>query len=89
MFAAILKYLRRELEDPDNAELVDFFLWNTPQKMHEHLTRDGHEDLTAAASAINPETERQAGSVFATAQQQITDLFVGDFAESGDFSIRE
>ncbi|KYH23776.1 type IV secretion-system coupling protein DNA-binding domain protein [Halalkalicoccus paucihalophilus] len=38
---------------------------------------------------INPETERQAGSVFATAQQQVTDLFVGDFAESGEFSIRE
>ncbi|WP_245998582.1 type IV secretory system conjugative DNA transfer family protein [Halalkalicoccus subterraneus] len=89
LFAAILKYLRRELEDPDNADLVDYFARATPEKMHEHLTRDGHEDLTAAASAINPETERQAGSVFATAQQQITDLFVGDFAESGDFSIRE
>jgi Type IV secretion-system coupling protein DNA-binding domain len=89
LFAAILKYLRRELEDPDNAELVDYFSRATPEKMHEHLTRDGHEDLTATASAINPETERQAGSVFATAQQQVTDLFVGDFAESGEFSIRE
>lgn len=57
--------------------------------MYENLTRDGHEDLTAATSAINSDTERQAGSVFATAQQQITDLSVGDFAESGDFSVRE
>lgn len=56
--------------------------------MHENLTRDGHEDLTAAASAINPETERH-GSVFATAQQQITDLFVGDFAKSGEFSVKD
>lgn len=89
LFAANLKYLRRELEDPDNADLVRYWQRATPEKMHENLTRDGHEDLTAAASAINPETERQAGSVFATAQQQITDLFVGDFAKGGDFSIRE
>lgn len=27
--------------------------------------------------------------MFATAQQQITDLFVGDFAEAGSFSVRE
>ncbi|WP_245998703.1 type IV secretion system DNA-binding domain-containing protein [Halalkalicoccus subterraneus] len=79
----------RSQEPMPNAELVNYFSRATPEKIHEHLTRDGHEDLTAAASAINPETERQAGSVFVTAQQQITDLFVGDFAESGEFSIRE
>lgn len=78
-----------ELESPDNADLVRYWQRATPEKMHENLTRDGHENLTAAASAINPETERQACSVFATAQQQITDLFVGDFAESGEFLIRE
>lgn len=89
LFAANLKYLNRELEHPDNADLVRYWQRATPEKMHENLTRDGHEDLTAAASAINPETERQAGSVFATAQQQITDLFVGDFAKGGEFSIRE
>ena len=89
LFAATLKYLRREMVNPDNADLVAYWQKTTPEKMHENLTRDGHEDLTAAASAINPETERQAGSVFATAQQQITDLFVGDFAESGSFSVRE
>lgn len=89
LFAANLKYLRRELDEPDNADLVRYWRRATPEKMYENLTRDGHEDLTAAASAINPETERQAGSVFATAQQQITDLFVGDFAESGSFSVRE
>ncbi|KYH23734.1 type IV secretion-system coupling protein DNA-binding domain protein [Halalkalicoccus paucihalophilus] len=89
LFAAILKYMYRELENPDNADFVRYWERTTPEEMHEDLNRDGHEDLTAAASAINPETERQAGSVFATAQQQITDLFVGDFAESGEFSIRE
>ncbi|MDL5363896.1 type IV secretory system conjugative DNA transfer family protein [Halalkalicoccus sp. NIPERK01] len=89
LFAANLKYLHREMESPDNADLVRYFERATPETMHENLTRDDHEDLTAAASAINPETERQAGSVFATAQQQITDLFVGDFAESGSFSVRE
>ncbi|WP_281177902.1 type IV secretory system conjugative DNA transfer family protein [Halalkalicoccus paucihalophilus] len=89
LFAATLKYIRRDVTDPDNADLVRYWQRTTPEKMHEKLTRDGHEDLAAAASAINPNTERQAGLVFATAQQQITDLFVGDFAESGEFSIRE
>nr|WP_281177907.1 type IV secretion system DNA-binding domain-containing protein [Halalkalicoccus paucihalophilus] len=89
LFAATLKYIRRDVTDPDSADLVRYWQRTPPEKMHEKLTRDGHEDLAAAASAINPDTERQAGSVFATAQQQITDLFVGDFAESGEFSIRE
>ncbi|ADJ16819.1 TraD protein [Halalkalicoccus jeotgali B3] len=89
LFAATLKYIRREVVGPDNADLVRYWERTVPEKMHEKLTRDGHEDLAAAASAINPETERQAGSVFATAQQQVTDLFVGDFAKSGEFSIRE
>ena len=88
LFVATLKYLRREMVDPDNADLVKYWQRSTPEKMHEQLTRDGHEDLTAAAAAISPETERQAGSVFATASQQITDLFVGDFRESGSFSVR-
>lgn len=69
----------REMVDPDNADRITFWQQSTLEEMYKKLTRDGHEDLSSAASAINPETERQAGSVFATATQQITDLFVGRF----------
>lgn len=89
LFAANLKYMKRELDNPTNADLVDYWQRASPKKMHENLSRDGHEDLTAAASAIDPETAKQAGGVFSSAQQQVQDLFVGDFAKSGDFSIRE
>lgn len=89
LFAANLKYLSRELETPTNADLVDYWQRADSEKMYENLTRDGHEDLTAAASAIDPDAGRQASGVFSTAQQTVSDLFVGDFAGEGRFSVRE
>lgn len=89
LFAANLKYLRRELDNPTNADLVRYWERADAEKMYENLTRDGHEDLTSAASAIDPNAGRQASGVFATAQQTVSDLFVGDFAGEGRFSIRE
>ncbi|ADJ16965.1 Type IV secretory pathway VirD4 protein-like protein (plasmid) [Halalkalicoccus jeotgali B3] len=61
LFAANLKYLKRELDNPTNADLVRYWQRASPKKMHENLSRDGHEDLTAAASAIDPETAKQPG----------------------------
>lgn len=58
LFAANLKYLRRELENPDNADLVRYWQRADPDKMHENLTRDGHEDLMSAAVAIDPDAGR-------------------------------
>lgn len=89
LFAANLKYLNREIDDPTNADLIRYWQRATPEKMYENLTRDGHEDLRAAASAINPDADGQTAGVFASAQQQVQDLFVGDFAKEGYFSIRE
>lgn len=89
LFAANLKYLFRELENPTNADLVDYWERADAETMYENLTRDGHEDLTAAASAVDPDAGRQSSGVFATAQQTVSDLFVGDFAGEGTFSIRE
>lgn len=57
--------------------------------MHENLTRDGHEDLTSAAAAIDLDAGRQTSGVFATAQQQVSDIFVGDFAASDAFSVAQ
>lgn len=89
LFAANLKYLRRELDEPDNTDLIDYWRRADADKMHENLTSEGHEDLTGAASAIDPDASRQRAGVFAQAQQRISDLFVGDFAAEGDFSMRD
>ncbi|WP_245998616.1 type IV secretory system conjugative DNA transfer family protein [Halalkalicoccus subterraneus] len=89
LFAANLKYLDREIDNPTNATLVNYWQRATPEKMHENLTRDGHEDLTAASAAIDPDASKQSIGVFANAQQHVQDLFTGDFAAEGDFSVRE
>ncbi|QIO25583.1 type IV secretory system conjugative DNA transfer family protein [Haloarcula sp. JP-L23] len=91
LFVAVVTYLHREAQasdtTPTNADLVAFVQSTDKQEMHERLT--DHSDLTAAASAIDPDSERQAAGVYANFQQVIADLFRGDFAEAGEFSIRE
>ncbi|EMA31936.1 TraD protein [Haloarcula japonica DSM 6131] len=91
LFVAVVTYLHREAQaddtTPTNADLVAFVQSTDKQEMHEQLT--DHSDLTAAASAIDPDSERQAAGVYANFQQIIADLFRGDFAEAGEFSIRE
>ncbi|WP_257301189.1 type IV secretion system DNA-binding domain-containing protein [Haloarchaeobius sp. FL176] len=91
LFVAVVTYLHREAQasdtTPTNADLVAFVQSTDKQEMHERLT--DYSDLTAAASAIDPDSERQAAGVYANFQQVIADLFHGDFAEAGEFSIRE
>lgn len=89
LFVAVLKYLHRETENPTNANIARYFERTDPETMYTDLSSDGHEDLVAAASAIDPEAGRQSRGVFATTQQVVTDLFNDDFADAGDFSIRE
>jgi len=85
LFVAVVTYLHREAQasdtTPTNADLVAFVQSTDKQEMHERLT--DHSDLTAAASAIDPDSERQAAGVYANFQQVIADLFRGDFAEAG------
>lgn len=81
--------MSREIENPTNADLARYFERTDPETMYDDLSGDGHEDLVAAASAIDPEAGRQASGVFATTQQVVNDLFTGDFAKDGEFSIRE
>lgn len=91
LFVAVVTYLRRQAEwegtTPTNADLVTFVQTMDREEMHDRLSE--HTDLTAAASAIDPDAERQAAGVYANFQQQIADLFREDFAEAGEFSIRE
>lgn len=91
LFVAVVTYLYREAQadetTPTNADLVAFVQSTDKQEMYEQLTT--YSDLSAAASAIDPDSERQAAGVYANFQQVIADLFRGDFAEAGEFSIRE
>lgn len=89
LFAATAKYMYREMERPDNSDIVSYWERTDPETMHADLRGDGHKDLVAAASAIDPDAGRQASGVFATAQQQVSDYFSGTFASAGGFSIRE
>jgi hypothetical protein len=91
LFVAVITYLRRQAEwegtTPTNADLVTFVQTMDKEEMYDRLS--DHPDLVAAASAIDPDADRQAAGVYANFQQVIADLFRGDFAEDGTFSIRE
>lgn len=91
LFAAIVTYLHRKAAasetTPTNADLVAFVRSTDKHEMYDRLSE--YSDLTAAAAAIDPDAERQSTGVYANFQQVIADLFRGDFAEAGEFSIRE
>ena len=96
VFAAVLKLIERNFddlnEDPSNENLVNYFQRLGRKEVYEDLLK--HEDLTGAASHLDPESSKQASGVYASVQRQINDVFVGDFAkepedDESDFSIRE
>lgn len=84
---AVLKYLYRERDSPTNDDLLRFVESCDRKTMHEKLFE--HEDLRAAAASITPDSPRQASGVFSTFQNGLQSIFVGDFATTGEFSIRE
>jgi len=91
VFAAVLKYLHREGEThdetPTNADLVSFFQVRDREAVFDTLLT--YDDLTGAASHLDPDSSRQASGVYASVQQRVNDTFIGDFAAEGEFSIRE
>ena len=97
VFAAVLTLLQRSYDDAEetlsNRTLVDYFERTGRQDVYNDLQE--HDDLTGAASHLDPESSKQASGVYASVQRQINDVFIGDFAdepennaESG-FSVRE
>ena len=91
VFAAMLSYLRKEGEhsgdSPTNGDLVGFLQETDRETVYECLCE--YDELTGAASHLDPDSSRQASGVYASVQRQINDTFVGDFAKDGQFSIRE
>lgn len=94
-FAAVLKMLWRERDDPDNRTVRRYFKQSSAEDIFNDLR--GYDDFVAAASAINVETNaKRAGDVYSTLVSKVDEVFVGDFARSPDeaageqaFSFRE
>ena len=91
VFAAVLKLIQRNYaevdETPSNYNLINFFERKGRSDVYEDLL--GEDDLTGAASHLDPESSKQASGVYAAVQRQINDVFIGDFAAEGTFSVRE
>jgi type IV secretory pathway TraG/TraD family ATPase VirD4 len=91
VFAAILKLIQRDFaaveEPPSNETLVNYFQRKGRSEVYEELLAE--DDLTGAASHLDPESSKQASGVYAAVQRQINDVFLGNFADEGDFSIRK
>ena len=87
----MLTYLRKEGErsgeSPTNADLVGFLQETDRETVYECLCE--YDELTGAASHLDPDSSRQASGVYASVQQRVNDTFIGDFADAGEFSIRE
>ncbi|MFC7158035.1 type IV secretory system conjugative DNA transfer family protein [Halomarina halobia] len=83
VFRATCVALDREYrEDPDvtlsNALLARTFREFSREDLYEALSE--HGDMAAATSALDPDGSRQSVGVYATVQQRVADVFVGDFA---------
>lgn len=87
VLAGSMIYLYRKGQEadrmPDHADLIKF-LNQDRETLHEVLK----EDSLPGASSIDPETGGSRNT-YLTMKEHIQETFVGDFAESGDFSFRE
>ena len=92
VFAAILKLLHRDDDPMSNGDLIGLFETHDRSEVHDLLVEAG--DLTGAATHLDPESSRAASNVYASIQERVNDVFIGDIAEEPDgegqgFSIRE
>lgn len=92
-FAAVIKMLRRERENPDNGTVRRYFVQSSLEDVYSDLRE--HDDFAAATSALNVETNaKHAQDTYSTLTSTVKEMFVGDFARSpetaeGAFSFRE
>ena len=87
VFAAVLRVLSRELDDPSHADVRRAVVRHTATEMHEKFAQ--HSDLGTAASHIDPSSDKQQQGVWSSVGDTVEDAFVGDFAADGDFSLQE
>jgi hypothetical protein len=96
VFVATLKYLYRwgnaseDNPDPSNELLVTTFEDRGVEELYKILKNNEHSDgLSGAAANISPDAPRQATGVYGHLQTLVSEVFKRDFAEAGEFSIKE
>ncbi|SFS09974.1 Type IV secretion-system coupling protein DNA-binding domain-containing protein [Halomicrobium zhouii] len=92
VFEAVLVFLYREAAARDRLDRLghDDVVRFVNQEMGElHGALTSYDDLVGAASHIDPDSGRGAPTVYSTLHEHVRDVFVGDFAAHGEFSIRE
>lgn len=90
LLTATLMLLAREdqFENPNNADLREFLTLSDWRQLHEALQR--HDDLAGlAATHVDPDAPKMALSHYDFLIQRVRDVFVGDFAAAGTFSVLE
>lgn len=91
VFAGVLKFLDREAEArgdrPTNRDLVTFFRQTGAEEIEAALA--SHDDLKGLTAYVSSDASKQAVGVVATIQKTVNEVFTGDFAEDGEFSVRE
>lgn len=92
VFAGVLTLLSREFTNagtvPTNADLVQYLRTHEAEEIHEDLAR--HDDLASAAQHIPDDAaDAQAAGVISNVQVALMEMFIGDFAKKGHFSVRD
>ncbi|WP_226013636.1 type IV secretory system conjugative DNA transfer family protein [Halomicrobium salinisoli] len=92
VFEACLTFLYRKATAQDRLDKLghDDVVRFVNQEMDEmYGALQSYDDLQGAAAHIDPDSGRGAPTVYSTLHEHVRDVFVGDFAEYGQFSIRE
>ncbi|WP_226023660.1 type IV secretory system conjugative DNA transfer family protein [Halomicrobium salinisoli] len=92
VFEACLLFFYRKATERDRLDKLghDDIVRFVNQEMAEmYGALQSYDDLQGAASHIDPDSGRGAPTVYSTLHEHVRDVFVGDFAEYGQFSIRD
>jgi hypothetical protein len=91
VFAALLIAMARDGREsgdvPTNSDLGWFLETSDRHEVYDYISE--HEDLRGDANLLDPDSDLHAAGVWSSVQTVVNDAFRGDFAEDGDFSIRE
>ncbi|WP_435362311.1 type IV secretion system DNA-binding domain-containing protein [Haloarchaeobius sp. DFWS5] len=92
VFESALRYVSREASSEDgesplgHEELVEFLLLDR-ETMQSRLKE--YDDLAPSAAHLDSDTGKSAVNVYQSLHENASPVFVGDFAATGRFSIRE
>ncbi len=97
LFWACLRHVEEDpsVPNPSNEDLIEFIYpqssYNGPpfKRIYETLERSADPDVRAAASELNPGNMETTTNMYQTLRKRVREVFDGDFARDGEFSIRE